>query len=47
MVAAARKVLAAPEGAPWLVMVHGMSGDHRVFEAQAAFFRDRYRLLLG
>ncbi|MDH3472524.1 MAG: alpha/beta hydrolase [Rhodospirillales bacterium] len=46
MVAATRTILAAPESAPWLVMVHGMSGDHRVFAEQVEFFRDRYRILL-
>ncbi len=46
MVAAAKTVTAAPEGAPWLVMVHGLSGDHRVFDAQVRAFRGRYRILL-
>ncbi len=46
MVAVAKKVLAAPEGAPWLVLVHGLSGDHRVFSEQVRAFRDRYRILL-
>ncbi len=46
MVAAAKAVTAAPEGAPWLVLVHGLSGDHRVFDAQVRAFQDRYRLLL-
>lgn len=32
--------------APWLVMVHGMSQDHRIFDAQVAAFRPRYRILL-
>jgi pimeloyl-ACP methyl ester carboxylesterase len=32
--------------APWLVMVHGMSQDHRIFDAQVAAFRSRYRILL-
>lgn len=31
---------------PWLVMVHGMSQDHRVFDRQVAAFRDSHRLLL-
>lgn len=31
---------------PWLVMVHGMSQDHRVFAPQVDAFRSRYRLLL-
>jgi pimeloyl-ACP methyl ester carboxylesterase len=46
MVAAAKEIPAAPEGAPWLVMVHGMSGDHRVFDEQVRAFRDRYQILL-
>jgi len=46
MVAAAKQVTAAPEGAPWLVMVHGMSGDHRVFDEQVRAFRECYRILL-
>lgn len=36
----------APPDAPWLVMVHGASQDHRVFDAQVAAFRDAYRVLL-
>jgi hypothetical protein len=28
----------APDTAPWMVMVHGMSGDHRVFSAQIDAF---------
>jgi len=31
---------------PWLVMVHGMSQDHRVFSSQVETFRSRFRLLL-
>ena len=46
MVAAAKRITAAPEGAPWLVMVHGLSGDHRVFDEQVRAFRERYRILL-
>jgi len=46
MVAATKKILAAPEGARWLVLVHGMSGDHRVFSEQVPAFQDRYRILL-
>lgn len=34
---------AGPE-APWIVMVHGMSHDHRVFSAQVDGFRARYRI---
>lgn len=36
----------AGNAAPWLTLVHGMSQDHRIFDAQAAAFRDRYRILL-
>jgi 3-oxoadipate enol-lactonase len=39
-------VLSAPAEAPWLAMVHGMSQDRRVFSAQVAAFRDRFRILL-
>ncbi len=46
MVAAAKTVTLAPEGAPWLVLVHALSGDHRVFDQQVRAFEDRYRLLL-
>lgn len=46
MVAATKTILKAPEGAPWLVLVHGMSGDHRVFSEQVPAFQDRYRILL-
>lgn len=31
---------------PWLVMVHGMSQDHRVFSSQVEAFRKRFRILL-
>ena len=41
-----KTVLEARDGALWLVMVHGMSGDHRVFSAQVAAFKARYRILL-
>ena len=30
---------------PWLVMVHSMSQDHRMFSAQVEAFKDRYRIL--
>ncbi|MBC8240859.1 MAG: hypothetical protein H8E30_10340, partial [Alphaproteobacteria bacterium] len=30
----------------WLVMVHGMSQDHRVFSAQVEAFKDRHPILL-
>ena len=31
---------------PWMVMVHAMSQDHRVFSSQVAAFRARFRILL-
>ncbi|WP_294124089.1 alpha/beta hydrolase [Sphingomonas sp.] len=31
---------------PWMVMVHGMSQDHRIFSAQVAAFRATHRILL-
>lgn len=40
-----RTLLDAGGGAPWLVMVHGMSQDHRVFSVQADAFKERYRVL--
>ena len=46
MTAGSRIVEAAGAGAPWLVMVHGMSQDQRYFSAQEAAFAARYRLLL-
>lgn len=36
----------AGAGAPWIVMVHGVSQSARVFSAQVEAFRARYRLLL-
>ncbi len=35
----------AGAGAPWLVMVHALAQDHRLFSAQAAAFCPDYRLL--
>ncbi len=32
--------------ADWMVLVHGVSQDHRLFEAQVRRFRDTYRILL-
>lgn len=32
--------------ASWIVMVHGMSQDHRAFSAQVDAFKARYRILL-
>ena len=46
MPAGYKTVIEAGDTAPWLVMVHGMSGDHRVFSAQVAAFKARYRILL-
>jgi 3-oxoadipate enol-lactonase len=31
---------------PWMIMVHGMSQDHRVFDKQVDAFVKRYRILL-
>jgi len=36
----------AGESAPWLTLVHGMSQDRRIFSAQVAAFRGRFRILL-
>lgn len=36
----------APEGAPWLALVHGVSQDRRTFDRQVAAFADGFRLLL-
>lgn len=36
----------APPSKPWMVMVHGMSQDHRVFSRQVEAFRSRFRILL-
>ncbi len=41
-----RTVIGAGADASWLVMVHGMSQDHRVFSSQVEAFKDRYRILL-
>lgn len=41
-----KTVLQAAADAPWLVMVHGMSQNHRVFSAQVDAFKDRHRILL-
>lgn len=46
MVAQAKQITTAPEGAPWLVLVHALSGDQRVFDQQVQVFQGRYRLLL-
>lgn len=36
----------AGPNAPWLVLVHGMSQSHAVFDRQVAAFKSRYRILL-
>lgn len=36
----------AGASAPWLILVHGMTQDHRVFDAQVAAFKGSHRLLL-
>ena len=41
-----KTVIEAGAEAPWLAMVHGMSGDHRVFSAQVAAFKARCRIVL-
>ncbi len=46
MTARFETVLEAGDEAPWLVMVHGMTQDRRVFSAQVAAFKARYRILL-
>lgn len=46
MVAKYITVLDAGADAPWLVMVHGMSHNHRVFSAQVDAFKDSYRIQL-
>jgi 3-oxoadipate enol-lactonase len=37
---------ATDETKPWMVMVHGMSQDHRIFSEQVAAFRNTQRILL-
>ena len=32
--------------ADWMVLVHGVSQDHRLFDAQVRYFQDTYRILL-
>ena len=46
MAAKYEAVLDAGGDARWLVMVHGMSQDHRAFGAQADAFKDRHRILM-
>lgn len=43
---AAIEIDADDETKPWLVLVHGMSGDHRVYNAQVEAFKDAFRILL-
>lgn len=37
---------AAGPAAPWIIMVHGMAQDHRVFSSQVIAFKQSYRILL-
>lgn len=46
MVAEYKTVTKVGDDAPWIVMVHGMSQDHRAFSAQVDAFQARYRILL-
>ena len=39
-------IATASPDAPWIVMVHGVSQDHRVFNRQVEAFQADYRLLL-
>lgn len=41
-----KTVTMAPEAAPWIVMVHGVSQDHEVFNRQVDAFQPNFRLLL-
>src|SRR5689334_9990375 len=36
----------APRSAPWIVLVHGVSQDRRVFSEQVQALRARFRLML-
>jgi len=47
MAAGYEAVVEAGGEAPWLVMVHGMTQNRRIFSAQVPAFRDRYRILLA
>jgi pimeloyl-ACP methyl ester carboxylesterase len=46
MTANFKVIVEAGTATPWLVMVHGMTQDHRVSSAQVAGFRTRFRILL-
>lgn len=46
MAAEYKIVREAGANSPWLVMVHGMSQDHRVFSAQVDAFRKHHPILL-
>ena len=46
MAASYEMVAGAGADAPWLVMVHGMAQDRRIFLAQVAAFEQCYRILL-
>ncbi|MEM9359858.1 MAG: alpha/beta hydrolase [Pseudomonadota bacterium] len=39
-------IASAQEDAPWLVLVHGLSQDHRVFDKQVESFSPCYRICL-
>lgn len=45
MVAEYKAITKTGDDAPWIVMVHGMSQDHRAFSAQVDAFQARYRIL--
>ncbi|MDA1099892.1 MAG: alpha/beta hydrolase [Proteobacteria bacterium] len=46
MAAQSRRICETGAKGAWLVMVHGMSQDHRVFSAQVDAFKDRHPILL-
>jgi 3-oxoadipate enol-lactonase len=46
MAARYEAVVEAGERAPWLVMVHGMTQNRRIFSAQVEAFKASYRILL-
>jgi pimeloyl-ACP methyl ester carboxylesterase len=41
-----QRVESAPSGAPWIVLVHGVSQNARLFDQQVALLKSAYRLLL-
>ncbi len=46
MAAEFKRIRETTADGPWLVMVHGMSQDHRVFSAQVEAFKPRHPILL-